>query len=179
MRYILIVTLVLLIPALTIHERDFIHKKDWQGANDERNTIPSFREGTRETLFLAILAQMQCTSKAQWGSQWELAGGARMDGGSGVSNTARPPHQWGFGVAFLCGDDRDRKGRDAREHAWGPGPRTNSPVSFSLARPSSRGSESDVARQLPLRLAKTFRSDRGRDWSGLVWSGLLLNARRP
>jgi len=46
--------------------------------------------------------------------------------------TVRPPHQWGFGVAFLCGDDRNRKGRDAREHAWGPGPRTNSPVSFSL-----------------------------------------------
>ena len=90
MLYILIIIApVLLIPTLTTHERDRIPKKDWhwQGANDERNTIPSFREGTRGTLFLAILAQMQCTSKAQWGSQWELAGGARMDGGSGVSNT--------------------------------------------------------------------------------------------
>ena len=50
MLYILIITLVLLIPALIIYERDSIHKKDWQGANDERNTIPSFREGKWDTV---------------------------------------------------------------------------------------------------------------------------------
>jgi len=138
-----------------------------------RGTLFLLSERARGTLFLPGDSRPNAVhlESATGESQWELAGGPRMmEGGSGVSNTARPPHQWGFGVAFLCGDDRDRKGRDAREHAWGPGPRTNSPVSFSLARPSSRGSESDVARQLPLRLAKTFRSDRGRDWSGLVWS---------
>ena len=167
MLYILIITLVLLIPALTIHERDSIHKKDWQGANDERNTIPSFREGTRGTLFLAILAQMQCTSKAQWGSQWEPSRRSK-DGRREWSiqhRTVRPPHQWGFGVAFLCGDDRNRKGRDAREHAWGPGPRTNSPVSFSLGERRRTPTSSSSGQNFPL-------GSRPR----LVWSGLVSSS---
>ena len=101
-----------------------------------------------------------------------------MDGGSGVSNTARPPHQWGFGVAFLCGDDRDRKGRVTRGSTLGGLAREQTPPSLSPSHVRAAGDRRATSHANFLfvwpKLSAQIEAE-----IGLVWSGLLLNARRP